>query len=357
MCDEYLAPQFFPRAIVSTLGNMFDTWQYVLWLEWMCDESTWHNTFLEQLYRHLAIWHLAICFMIGVNVWWVYLAQYFPRAIVSTLGNMFDTWQYALWLEWMYDECTWHNTFLEQLYRHLPICFMIGVNVWCVYLVPQYFPRAIVLTLGNMFDTWQYALWLEWKCDECAWHLNTFLEQLYRHLAICLILGNMLYDRSECVMCTWHYKTFLKQLYWHSAIKLYCIKLYWIVDPVQSISPHSNPTDQRWRFPTWRTRATCAWFPWLILHTLEQEKVQQLLAQILPSLLHWSTSNCRSSSNIVTCHEQWRWFCLINRFDHNDTIFIKSILLTNLTKHTHMHKSFCMRAHVCVRAHALRACV
>ena len=47
-------------------------------------------------------------------------------------------------------------------------CFMIGVNVWWVYLAPQNIPRAIsVLTLGNKVILYCIVI-LFWS--HCKWH-------------------------------------------------------------------------------------------------------------------------------------------------------------------------------------------
>ena len=48
--------------------------------------------------------------------------------------------------------CYLWMTFYPELFCFAVVikCFMIGVNVWCVYLAPQNIPHAIsVLTLGN----------------------------------------------------------------------------------------------------------------------------------------------------------------------------------------------------------------
>ena len=64
-------------------------------------------------------------------------------------------------------------------------CFMIGVNVWWVYLAPQNIPRAIsVLTLGNkviLYYCIVYCLWLQPQPSLFSGHKyaekNTFLMQ------------------------------------------------------------------------------------------------------------------------------------------------------------------------------------
>ena len=63
-------------------------------------------------------------------------------------------------------------------------CFMVGVNVWWVYLAPQNIPRAIsVLSLGN-------KVILYWNCIEIVlilyWNCIDIVLKLYwnvKHLA------------------------------------------------------------------------------------------------------------------------------------------------------------------------------
>ena len=106
-------------------------------LAWMCGEYIWHHK----------------TFILGVNVWWVYLAPQnihdWRESVVNVLCttkhhdwrdcamSVFGTTKHS-WLAWMCGECTWHHK-----------TFVIGVNVWWVYLEPQNIPNAIVLTFGS----------------------------------------------------------------------------------------------------------------------------------------------------------------------------------------------------------------
>ena len=113
---------FYPD--VCCCSNLND----VLWLAWMCNESTWHHkTFLAQLY-----WHLAMKL----------------QSIVLTLSNeapvyFIDTWQWSC----------------NVLYWHL------AMKLQC-----------IVLTLGNEAPMYCIDIW-QWSCcNVLYWHLAMKLQ-------------------------------------------------------------------------------------------------------------------------------------------------------------------------------------
>ena len=135
--------------------------------------------------------------------------------------------------------CQWDFLMFLSMNDFLPGClfavviksFMIGVNVWCVYLTPQNIPRAIsVLTLGNKVVCANHQR----SGDHIMFVLNARLYACTCKYCCCL---------AEKLLCHKHFINYLRLMYvamllniseWqhgrqhaHNLILLHASRSYW----------------------------------------------------------------------------------------------------------------------------------
>ena len=73
---------------------------------------------------------------------------------------------------------------------------MIGMNVWWVYLAPQNIPRAIVLTLGNKVILFRIVLWCNYTYSEVSAKDNV---GMVRNTQLTRMVRMMNISKSWCV--------------------------------------------------------------------------------------------------------------------------------------------------------------